>query len=293
MKGNKIDFYAANLKAKLALFIKKPSYIGFYFDRFRKYSDTKSFETFIISYPKSGRTWMQKLIIESVKLHKQSNFDLADVSKLSEQSVDFPTMLSTHAGSSWEEIVKDEEGIKNDDIASYEHAKIIYLYRDPRDVMVSQYYHILHRSGYNTFKKEYLIDNRNVGLLKIINFMNKWARYTQSHKDLILPIAYEELKENTNSHISSLFGHINYDMDEENIEKAIEHCTLEKMRNREADKQKNPWLHKNEKNQDPNSFHFRKGISGEYKSFFSQEQIAHINKVIKENLDPFYSSYIC
>ena len=142
MRGRKLDFYKANLRNKLGLFARNPSYVLFYIDRFRKYTSLTDFNAFMISYPKSGRTWLQKMMIEAVKLQSAISEEISDISKLSEYSLEFPRMLSTHAGSSWEEIIKNAQEIRTDDYDAYGHAKIVYLYRDPRDVLVSQFYHI-------------------------------------------------------------------------------------------------------------------------------------------------------
>ncbi len=293
MRGTKLDFYKANLLNKAKLFIKKPGYILFYLDRLRKYSTTKSFDAFIISYPKSGRTWLQKMLIEAVRLQKGVEIDLADISELNTHIDDFPSLLSTHAGSSWEEIIKDYNQINQDDLDQYNHGKIIYLYRDPRDVLVSQYYHILHRSGYSTFDKQYLIDNPNVGLIKIIHFMNKWATYTQRHPELILPVSYAELKQTPHTYLSDILSHIAYPVSDDNIHKGVENCTMQRMQRAESKDAAHPWSNTSSQSKDnPNSFHSRKGITGEYKTFFSAKEIDHINSLIKSNLDHYYSAYL-
>lgn len=292
MQGRKWDFYKANLLNKAKLFAQQPSYILFYLDRFRKYSSTSAFEAFIISYPKSGRTWLQKMMIEAVKIEKGVNIDIADISALNKYVDDFPNLLSTHAGSSWEEIVKNHDEIKVDDIEAYSHAKIIFLHRDPRDVLVSQYYHILHRSGYPSFDRDYLIDNSNVGLLKIIAFMNKWAEYVLAHPNKILPIAYHALKEDPKIYLIKILDLINYPVSTTHISEAIENSTLSKMRQAERADADNPWANTSSKGADnPNSFHSRKGITGEYKTFFASEEIEKINRIIKSELSSYYSHY--
>lgn len=294
MRGSKFDFYRANLQNKLGLFASKPTYILFYIDRLRKYTGLADFDAFMISYPKSGRTWLQKMLIEAVQLQSGATIDGGDVSKVHEIESSFPRMLSTHAGSSWEEVIKNDVEITHDDYDSYQHAKIIYLYRDPRDVLVSQYYHILHRTKYTGFKKEYLIDNPNVGLKKIINFMNRWARYAIAHKENVYALSYEDLKEDSADHLLALMNHIGYPVINEVVTEALKNCTLDRMRMQESGSTDNPWANTDTgSNHDVNVFHSRKGISGEYKEFFTSDQIAHINVIIDQHLNKsYYSNYI-
>ena len=147
MKGTKLDFYWANIRQKLGLFIKKPSFIGFYIGRARKYASLDQFGYIIVSYPKSGRTWLQKMIIEAICLERGIKEKINDITELSEMA-DLPLILSTHAGSSWEEHIQDENTVSVDDWSKYSHAKVVFLYRDPRDILVSQYHHIVNRTGY-------------------------------------------------------------------------------------------------------------------------------------------------
>lgn len=284
MAGSKSIFYYHNLKSKLKLFAKKPSFVLFYLDRLKKYTNTKSFDAFIISYPKSGRTWLQKMIIEAARIESGASFDLVDISLLHDEVDAFPYMLSSHAGSSWEEKVQNHKEIIKDDWNSYSHGKNVFLYRDPRDVLVSQFYHIRHRSGYESFPKTEVIDNPNVGLLKVINFMNKWLKYSRQYPKAILNVSYDELKADPHQSLKNILGHIGYQVSDNSIAKAIENTTLQKMRQNESGDSDNPWSTTQGKN-NPNSFHSRKGIIGEYKTFFSQEEISRIDEIISKNLD--------
>ena len=283
MKGTKLDFYWANIRQKLGLFIKKPSFIGFYIGRARKYASLDQFGYIIVSYPKSGRTWLQKMIIEAICLERGIKEKINDITKLSEMA-DLPLILSTHAGSSWEEHIQDENTVSVDDWSKYSHAKVVFLYRDPRDILVSQYHHIVNRTGYMTFHKDYVIDNKNVGLLKIINFMNKWLKNSDAHSDKIMSLSYETMRQDTETDLARLFEFWDIPVSPENIKQAIENCTLDKMRQKEKENADSPWM-VTKKGAGSNAFHSRKGMIGEYLEFFSEDQVDQINDKINEKLD--------
>ena len=283
MKGTKLDFYWANIRQKLGLFIKKPSFIGFYIGRARKYASLDQFGYIIVSYPKSGRTWLQKMIIEAICLERGIKEKINDITKLSEMA-DLPLILSTHAGSSWEEHIQDENTVSVDDWSKYSHAKVVFLYRDPRDILVSQYHHIVNRTGYMTFHKDYVIDNKNVGLLKIINFMNKWLKNSDAHSDKIMSLSYETMRQDTETDLARLFEFWDIPVSPENIKQAIENCTLDKMRQKEKENADSPWM-VTKKGAGSNAFHSRKGMIGEYLEFFSEDQVDQINDKINGKLD--------
>ena len=283
MKGTKLDFYWANIRQKLCLFIKKPSFIGFYIGRARKYASLDQFGYIIVSYPKSGRTWLQKMIIEAICLERGIKEKINDITELSEMA-DLPLILSTHAGSSWEEHIQDENTVSVDDWSKYSHAKVVFLYRDPRDILVSQYHHIVNRTGYMTFHKDYVIDNKNVGLLKIINFMNKWLKNSDAHSDKIMILSYETMRQDTETDLARLFEFWDIPVSPENIKQAIENCTLDKMRQKEKENADSPWM-VTKKGAGSNAFHSRKGMIGEYLEFFSEDQVDQINDKINGKLD--------
>lgn len=287
MKGTKFDFYYHNIKNKCFLFLKTPSFIGFYIKRFLKYNSLSSFPFIIISYPKSGRTWLQKMIIELVKLEYDLNIEISDISELENHST-LPPILSTHAGASWEEIVLSDNQIQQNDWSKYKHAKIIFLYRDPRDVLVSQYHHIRHRTGYKSFDKDYMIDNKYVGIVKILNFMNKWMRYSQENQEQILNISFENLKQNSESILKAICTHWGIEIsDEKYYSIAVERCSLESMRKLEKGNSKSPWTTTNDSNS--NSFQSRKGQIGEHKEFFTSKEINYLNQNIVTKLSPNFN----
>ena len=192
--------------------------------------------------------------------------------------------MSTHAGSSWEEHIQDENTVSVDDWNKYSHAKVVFLYRDPRDILVSQYHHIVNRTGYKTFHKDYVIENKNVGLLKIINFMNKWYKFSGENTESVCRMSYETMRKDTEAELARLFDFWDISVSHENIKQAIENCTLDKMRQKEKENADSPWM-VTKKGAGNNAFHSRKGMIGEYMEFFSEEQVSLINQKINENLE--------
>lgn len=282
MIGTKSRFMWRNLLGKLKLFIRKPHFILFYIGRAYKYANTKNFDAFIISYPKSGRTWLQKLLIEAIQLEYNVEIPSSDVSETHKYTDQFPTMLSTHAGSSWEEKVKNSEDIKVDDWHKYAHSKCILLVRDPRDVLVSQYHHIRNRSNFPQFPKEELISNPNVGLSKMINFVNKWVNYSNQYNENCHLLTYEEMKADTTGVLKGVFNFLHIKMSDESIATAIQNSSLKRMQQNESS-QNTPWSYTNNVT-DQNSFQSRKGIVGDYVNFFDEIEIEEMNSMIEAYL---------
>ena len=90
-------------------------------------------KNFVISFPKTGRTWLRHMIDEMIK---KSTYNL-DV-----------TFTHDHS-----EIIT-EDGVRNDTKFIFNHirrkrykrARVIFLVRNPKDVVVSHYHQITKRS---------------------------------------------------------------------------------------------------------------------------------------------------
>ena len=149
---------------------------------------------------------------------------------------------------------------------------------------MSQYHHIVNRTGYKTFHKDYVIENKNVGLMKIINFMNKWLKFSDENTESVCRMSYETMRKGTESELARLFDFWDIPVSSENIKQAIENCTLDKMRQKEKENADSPWM-VTKKGAGNNAFHSRKGMIGEYLEFFSEDQVSLINQKIGENLE--------
>lgn len=292
MALSKTILYKELYKNKIVDMLKDPTLLKFYFGRLVKYNKMQAVDALIISYPKSGRTWLQNILKEIglLEFNDDQTVDASDgISKslelLGNNSSGFPKFLANHASSSWEQAegILGSEEIKKDDLNLYNKSKILFLYRDPRDVMVSQYYHLKNRNKIKSVEKEDMISNDIVGLKKIINFMNKWNEFEKANTE-ILGLSYEEMKADTGAAVSKLFNFIGVPLEKGIIDQAVENSTLKKMQKKQAsNSNKDPWT-KTSNPKNINSFQSRKGVVGDYLNFFSEDQILRINKIISEHL---------
>ena len=105
----------------------------------------------IVSYPKSGRTWLRVIL----------------------QDLDVP-LAFTHDGSSGSKARKFEE-LKPIRKELYTEMPVVFLFRDPRDTVVSAYFWETHRlvDGYAGSMAEFIRDPSH-GVEKIVRFNLAW-----------------------------------------------------------------------------------------------------------------------
>lgn len=276
---NQLVFGIKNVKDKISKSIFDFTTLKFYlkiyiFDKIRK----QDFDIVIISYPKCGRTWVRILLS---KYAEQMRFDQKKLSK-DYLRLYLNIVKFDHGQGNWVPFPKKIKKLKFNH-KKYKNNKILFLVRDPRDVLVSSWYHLKYRE--NIFKKDlsFFIRDELIGIDKIIAFMNLWIENSGNVKDFKL-LSYEQLKKDSFRYFKELLEFFVEDVDEEKLMQAISDSSFEKMRKTEISGDlKEPWMLPGRNNFD-NSLKVRKGRVGGYKEEMTEADIKFVNRKIRENL---------
>lgn len=246
-------------------------------------------KTYIISYPKSGRTWLRvllgKILCEQFALNERY---LLNTIKLSVMA-DLPGINWDHDGAGlgggphFIRFVTDKSVFRD--------RKIVFLYRHPHDVMVSSYFHATKRihnfTHYDGTIQEF-IRSREYGIEKLINFYNIWYKNRYMPEDFLL-IRYEELHDDTASTLRKLLDFLGIDnVTNETIDNAIKFASFRNMKNMEEEQSFNSKIMQPGKKDDNESYKVRKGKVGGYVDYLTSQDIAYIDKAIARLGCPFY-----
>ena len=220
----------------------------------------------LASFPKSGRTWLRVM--------------------LNQLGIEIPI---THDGSAHVLAIPYQKLIKNK--RKYKNVKLIFLVRDPRDVVVSGFFQASKRTKvYERSIAEFIRDPRH-GIQKILTFYNIWDRNKHKAAGFHL-LRYEDLKKNTFVELKRAVEFLDVDgIDDKAIEGAVEFGSFENMQKREKEgyfKEKyGRGLTPGDKN-DTESFKVRKGKVGGYTEYLSDEDVEYCNEMIRKLGNPFY-----
>jgi hypothetical protein len=239
----------------------------------------------ILSFPKSGRTWLRVLMGKALQEHLKCTNDLLPTleAMATASYPSIPNFLVDHGGATTQAHSDSVDVSK----VKYKDKKIILLARDPKDVVVSAYFHKSKRKKreFNASFSDFLRDD--VGSLKTyLAFLNSWAN-TKDVTDRLI-VRYEEMHSEPVAVLRGIFAFAGVkDISTENITAAIEFGRFDNMRELEkSDALGSDRLRPINPN-DESSYKTRKGEVGGFVEHFSGDDLAYANSLLKE-LNPIF-----
>lgn len=232
----------------------------------------------VISYQKCGRTWI-RLVLGRV-FQQEWGLPESEILRITESprrfKVQFPLMpkvIFHHDDSAHR---KTEDQLRRSK-TEYSQQKVIFLCRDPRDVIISNYYHMTFRARCNELSKKNFIKKYLPG---VIYFYNIWI---DAQVDEFLLIRFEDMKRNTHYELRRVLDFLNSDLTicESIIDEAIEYCSLKNMRKYEAENRYGSSILSNQGGQ-TESAKVREGKIGGFKTELDDELQLWCNQRIRE-----------
>ncbi|GAB1309299.1 sulfotransferase domain-containing protein [Urechidicola sp. KH5] len=226
-------------------------------------------DIFIVSYPKSGNTWMRFLLAnlltdEEVNFHSavkyipdfEAHYDAVN-------SMSRPRLLKSHS------------------LYNENFSKVIYIIRDPRDVYVSYFHYLkkhleLSESDFKTF-----VRNQELHPSRWQVHVSSWL---DDSRDNILLIKYEDMLINTFKELKKVVQFIGWNKSDSELKLAIEKSSFDSMSKIEDEKGR-PFIN-NEAKRKSTKF-VRSGKQGDWKNYFDIEDLNFLNKELKSVVEKF------
>jgi len=187
-------------------------------------------DVYIVSYPKSGNTWLRFLLANL--LYPDADVNLSNIDD---------RMPSIYEATKRQmELVSRPRYIKSHEPFHPRYPNIIYIVRDPRDVAVSYYYYALKKGK---APREFRIENFVDDFIgdKIENLYGSWADHVagwlamrQSRKNFLL-LRYKDLLEDTHRQLSKIAVFLGIPLEEKKIDRAVQLSTADRMRRLERE----------------------------------------------------------
>lgn len=272
--------------------------------------DDRSADAFLISFPKCGRTWLRLMIGRSLERY----FDLShpdilmrtlELSQLSSLHPDVPKIVVSHDDDpQWKKPQELEQSKEK-----YKHAKVILLVRDPRDVIVSNYFEHSKRISADHVKvlsklehlKPYVdriklyegdlptyIHEEIGGFNSLLRFYNIWVENQHVPTGLLL-VRYEDIHANPHQEVRRVLNFVGLEqISDEIIAEAVEYASFDNMRKMEEADKFNSLILRPGNKKDEESFKTRKGKVGGFTEYLDEKEIEYVNRQMNEILSDFY-----
>ncbi|MBZ5679771.1 MAG: sulfotransferase domain-containing protein [Acidobacteriia bacterium] len=182
-------------------------------------------DIFTASYPRSGSTWLRFILVELLA-GQSSGFK--GVNLLSPD-------VGEHSGA---QALLPGNGrlIKTHELYRLSYKKAIYLARDPRDVMLSEYAYEkalgVIDEGLDAFLDAFLRKGVNpFGLWT--DHVNTWLDAAEANQCELLIVRFEDMRRDTVPCLKQMMEFLNFPVDDSAIRKAVEGNSLEQMKAKE------------------------------------------------------------
>ena len=261
-----------------------------------EYRKLQSADWVLISWGKSGRTWFRVMLSRFYQLkHGLPMRHLLEFDNLHKMKPAVPRVLFSH-NNYLRAYLEDWDSLDH-----FSGKKVVMLVRDPRDVAVSQFFQWKYRmrphkirlnqypakgEAVSTFE---FVTNPVCGVPRIVEFFNGWAKALPELKDILI-IRYEDMRVDPVGVMQRVLDFVDTPGTPEQIEQAVEFASLDNMKKLEEKRvfRGSGARVKAGDRKNPNSFKVRRGKVGGYRDYFDDQQVALIDKLVEEGLDPMF-----
>jgi hypothetical protein len=175
-------------------------------------------DVFFVSYPRSGSAWLRRLVAIALhpelpqEVHRNVNEVIPDMYAVGERLAGYPRPRM----------------IKSHEPHHPLYPRVVYLYRDARDVAPSYYNFYQTIKGYQGTLDQFLM----LFLSGRVDF-GRWDSHVRSwfvreSSGSFFAVSYEQLSRDPGAALGSVLGFLGYAVRAEVIAKAVEECTFDR-----------------------------------------------------------------
>ena len=247
---------------------------------------------FVISFPKCGRTWLRVQLARVLEHHFALEVhDLLSIEDLAEGRRDVPKIRFLNADKPER---KRPHELHPSVVSYFRHRRVVLLVRDPRDVVVSMYMQRTKRGMRPPFSgtmAEFL--SEPVGSFDtLIRYYNLWSQQGGSESNLLV-VRYEEMRVHPARELRRVVDFLGLsEVSDAVIDDAVAFGSFENMRAMEERDQFQSRQMRPADPSDEESFKTRKGRVGGFVEYLDADQIASLERRMRDSLTAFYGDAI-
>uniref|UniRef100_A0A5F9DFP1 Sulfotransferase n=1 Tax=Oryctolagus cuniculus TaxID=9986 RepID=A0A5F9DFP1_RABIT len=250
-------------------------------------------DVFVITYPKSGTVWTQQILSliyfegHRNRTEKWDTLDRVPFLEYNIRNVDIENRPSPRLFASHLPYYLAPKSLKNN------KAKIIYVYRNPKDVLISFFHFsnmVVKLEASNTLENfmEKFLDGKVVGSLWF-DHIRGW--YEHKNDFNILFMMYEDMKKDLRSSILKISSFLEKDLSEEEVDAIVRQATFENMKFIPQANYNSILSNEIGTRHNEGAF-LRKGAVGDWKHHMTVEQSERFDRIFQEEMKDFPLKFI-
>lgn len=241
--------------------------------------------SYVISYPKSGRTWLRLLLAGVLSELTDRPLSLR-LWQYGDRRRGIPYILFSHDGAD-----RPDRRPEFSDKTEFAGKPVLLVVRDPKDVIVSHFFHLTRRARQFDGDLDAFIRSPVFGIDRMIDFLNRWA--SPGPASAFGVVRYEQLAADTRSTLAQAVEFFRIpSVTDDHLRRAVDQASFERMRRFESAGTLEDSRLRPADPHDPESFKTRRGRVGGYVDYLTGEQIAVIERRVRQRLAPVYASYL-
>ena len=252
----------------------------------------------VVSFGKSGRTWLRVMISHLFRvMYGLPENAVLGFDNFHNLNKSVPKTFFTH-----DNYIKDFTGDLHSKAPFYDK-RVVLLARDPRDVAVSQFFQWKFRikptkvainnyppQGSDISLFDFVMGDNGGGMRAVTDYLNLWAREASKMQHFHL-LRYEDLRARPREELRALLDFMRVDATDAQVNAAVDYSSYENMKKMEGAQQfrlaGGRMMPRDKDN--PDSFKVRRAKVGGYRDYFTDEEVAAIDRRLAETLDPLFN----
>jgi hypothetical protein len=250
----------------------------------RRYRELEP-SVFLVSFPKCGRTWLNFMMGHYLVDHfGMSRDELARLDRLHELNPDIPAIFVRHDDRPDKRLPSDLRRRRDE----FKRHRVIFLVRDPRDVLVSKFYSLKYREKkYEDDLAKFIREDRG-SLATIVDYYNIWYHERKKPDDFAL-VRYEDMHAHTAHELYRVLRFVGIDeIDEARLSAAVAFGSFDNMRRLEDTARFDVRKLRPAMPGDFRSYKTRKGQVGGHRDELDAAGLAYIDAYLARHLDPAF-----
>ncbi|MBN2547547.1 MAG: sulfotransferase domain-containing protein [Anaerolineales bacterium] len=279
-------------------------------DQFLRWYAHKNTDVYLISYPKCGRTWLRLMVGRAIAQHYGLP-ETEDVLFIRWKKRVHPAVPHITVVHDDRPMLKTPEELGRTK-KKYQQKKVIFLVRDPRDVIVSSYFEMSKRGlifGENLYEARQpvfsgsvseFINQRVGGFDTLLEYYNIWAENRSLPRDFLL-VRYEDMKTDPGKELHRVLVFLGLgQITPTEIDEAVAFASFDRMRKMEAEGRLitgqpssdggalSSGILKPGDRSDQESYKTRRGETHGYVRYLDAQEIDQLNQKMSQKLSPFF-----